>query len=176
MQTPEERKASNNVASKKYREGWTEERRLAYNAYMREYLKTPEQMEKTRKRTNARNAKLREADPVGFRKKKADETRKRRWANPVAVKNEQIKHLFGITLEDYDKRLAERQGVCSLCKKPFDDSMLGRAVLDHCHETGKIREFVHSRCNLGISNFLHDPALCRLAADYLERHGGDDVI
>jgi hypothetical protein len=170
MQTSEERKAANSVASKKYRSNWTDERRLAYNLYMRQYLKSPEQREKTRKRTNARNAEKRAVDPIGYRKKKAAETKRRRWLNPVAVANEQKRHIFGISLEEYDRRLAKRKGLCALCNLPFDNTMLGRPVLDHDHNTGQLRDFVHGRCNLGIANFLDSPEQLRLAADYLERH------
>ncbi len=135
----------------------TEESRAAYNAYMREFRQRPEQKEKDRKSHKARREYLLLADPVGRRRKEIISSRRRRWVNLLSS-------------EEYDKRLSERKGVCALCGTPFDNTKLGGAALDHCHETDQIREFVHNRCNLGIANFLENPAVCRLAAEYLERH------
>lgn len=42
-----------------------------------------------------------------------------------------------------DKLLKEQGGICPLCKKPVHDD----PVLDHCHDTGKIRGVLHRQCN-----------------------------
>lgn len=148
----------------------TEEQRIAYNAYMREFRKKPEQVIKNRARKNAYTARLRETDPIGYRATKATETRRRRWLNPVAIANEQKKHLFGITLAEYDEKLVSQKGLCALCHQPFDSTILGRAALDHNHTTGLLRGFLHTRCNLAIDHLLESPEICRLAAEYLERY------
>jgi hypothetical protein len=44
----------------------------------------------------------------------------------------------------------EQGGVCPICLKPIDITVMGRAsqyVLDHCHETGLIRSVLHRGCN-----------------------------
>jgi ribosome assembly protein YihI (activator of Der GTPase) len=144
----------------------TEEQRLAYNAYMRQYRKTPEQKEKT----NARRKAQRVADPDKYKAIARRSARRRRWANPASVRAAHVKHNNGIAPEEYDARLASQNNICALCNEPFDGTMSGRPVLDHNHETEELREFIHCRCNLGIGNFLDSPAICRLAAAYLERH------
>ena len=149
----------------------TEEQRLAYNAYMREFNRTHPQVKiNHRKSQNARNARLRAADPIGYAKKKADETRRRRWLNHTAVKNEQIRYLYGEALDQREARLASQNGLCALCGRPFEDTHSGRASQDHDHKTGKLRDFLHARCNLALGNLLDDPALCRKAEEYLLRH------
>lgn len=40
--------------------------------------------------------------------------------------------------------LTEQQGLCALCLEMIED---GKAVLDHCHETGQIRAVLHRGCN-----------------------------
>ena len=43
--------------------------------------------------------------------------------------------------------------------------------LDHKDpKTGKLRDFLHARCNLALGNLLDDPAMCRKAEEYLLRH------
>jgi len=168
MQTLEERKAANAVASAKYRETHpkTEEQKLAARIYAREFRKRPGQVEKHRLQQIA----WRKANPERRKRNARLATRRRRWLKPLVVADEQKRHLYGISLDEYDRRLAERQGICALCKRPFEETFSGRPALDHNHITGQLREFVHTRCNLGISNFLDDPAMCRLEAEYLERH------
>ena len=128
----------------------TESQRLAYNKYMREYRKRPEQVEKETARKNnwiARN-------PEKHRKICLRAARRARWGSP----------------EEYAARLAKQNGLCALCGQPFGDVESERPVQDHNHETEELREFLHRRCNLAIGNFLDDASLCRKAAEYLEKH------
>jgi 5-methylcytosine-specific restriction endonuclease McrA len=129
----------------------TEEKRLAYNAYMRDYRKRPSQI--------AKNAARREA-----------------WilANPEkhqrSILCRSLKYRHGITPDKYSTKLLSQNGLCALCGQPFDNTELGRPVLDHDHKTLELREFLHRRCNLGIGNLQDDSRICLLAAEYLERH------
>ena len=75
---------------------------------------------------------------------------------------------YGITVEEYKQRLLSQEGICALCKKPLVNSPAPN--LDHDHETGKLREFLHAECNTALGLLKDDPKICRLAAEYLERH------
>jgi len=94
------------------------------------------------------------------------------------LRGEYIQETFKITEKEYDTKLANTPA-CELCHKPFDFSrILGPywPVLDHDHETGKIRGFIHNTCNHGIGKFKEDPVLCRMAADYLIRFGPSKLL
>lgn len=81
---------------------------------------------------------------------------------------------FGIQGEEYDRRREEQRAagdLCGLCKRPLAENP--KVNLDHDHLTGKLREFLHPRCNMAIGLLEDDPKLCRLAAEYLEKHKGD---
>lgn len=84
---------------------------------------------------------------------------------------------FGITQKQYDEKLASQNNLCTLCGEAFYGEYLGGGdpVLDHKHEGGKLRDFIHRMCNTALGLFKDDPAICRKAAVYLEKHGEHNV-
>src|SRR5512143_4047221 len=67
-----------------------------HRAYMREW-------EKTRKR------------PTG---KQAEYSRRYREKHALRYRNTQIKHNYGISLEEYDRMAASQRGLCAICQGP----------------------------------------------------------
>ena len=45
------------------------------------------------------------------------------------------------------KLLLKQEGLCPLCCKPIDMNIQGEGVLDHDHDTGRIRGVLHRSCN-----------------------------
>jgi Recombination endonuclease VII len=89
------------------------------------------------------------------------------------VRANTIKYELGITIEEYEsRREAQRKSgdLCGLCKEPLGN-VDSTPNLDHDHETMQIREFLHRSCNMAIGLLKDSPERCRLAAEYLERHG-----
>ena len=77
-----------------------------------------------------------------------------------------IKKKYNMTVEEYYNKLNLQNSMCALCGLPFT----GKPHLDHNHDTGKLRDFVHRECNMALGLFKDDPNICRLAAEYLEKH------
>jgi hypothetical protein len=81
---------------------------------------------------------------------------------------------YGIKKEVYDCMLKEQQGVCSICKK--SETALGSGgtrrplSVDHCHESGRVRGLLCSKCNTAIGLMDDDKTRLRIAAQYLERY------
>jgi hypothetical protein len=76
---------------------------------------------------------------------------------------------YGITKAQFEAMLAAQDHVCAICKSNGTNGRTGRTLhVDHDHITGRNRKLLCDNCNLGIGNFLDDPALLRRAADYLE--------
>lgn len=77
---------------------------------------------------------------------------------------------YGITAEEYAKWMATTE--CASCGGSFVDETYHALskVLDHCHDTGKIRGVLHMRCNLSIGQAGDDPEVLRKHVAYLERH------
>ena len=65
-----------------------------------------------------------------------------------------------------------QRGRCAICGKPMEragHTNVG-ATLDHRHDSGYIRGFLHQGCNKGLGHFFDDPVTLRKAAAYLEIH------
>lgn len=84
----------------------------------------------------------------------------------AAQRNRDLKRKYGLTLEEYEARLAAQGGVCALCGGPCSSGQ--QLAVDHCHTTNRVRGLLCGSCNLGLGKFRDAPVLLRLAADYLE--------
>lgn len=83
-----------------------------------------------------------------------------------------LKYRFGITWLAFKFLEREQNAVCKICGQPEPRFLHGkRKVLsiDHCHESGKIRGLLCSRCNPGIGYLNYDKDLLLRAINYLEQ-------
>lgn len=95
-----------------------------------------------------------------YREQNREKVAKLRWIH-------QLRSVYGITLEDYEKLVEEHQGLCAICG---DLKGLG-LFIDHDHDTGKVRGLLCNRCNAGIG-FLGDSLqIAQRAVAYLRKHG-----
>jgi hypothetical protein len=76
--------------------------------------------------------------------------------DPVKKREYNLKRLYGITLDDYDRMLQDQQGSCKLCgtlDPGGRQSGRGKVhvfFVDHCHKTGRIRGLLCNTCNKAI--------------------------
>lgn len=74
---------------------------------------------------------------------------------------------FGLAAGEYDRLLAAQDSKCAICDQPPSGR---RLAVDHCHETGKVRQLLCGSCNRGIGMFKHDAGLLLKAVAYLTLH------
>jgi len=98
-----------------------------------------------------------------YRKSKAGRDKTKAW---------QLKHLYGLTLEDYEKLLEAQKGVCAICKKSYRDGGRNLSV-DHNHISGKVRGLLCDSCNRAIGVFKDDILTLQNAIVYLIRSEED---
>ena len=143
---------------------------------------TPEELEEERKNINARRA-IRRADPANKQKKK-EEAAEYRKNNKEAISAREKDYKTGrgrpvewkrqgiiLTVEGYNKMLSEQNGCCAICgefRRP-DQRVL---VVDHNHNTGKIRGLLCHPCNMGIGQLKDSLDILQKAVSYLEQNDG----
>lgn len=75
--------------------------------------------------------------------------------------SERLKRHYGLSACDVAE-MAERQGgCCAICAQPAS------LVVDHDHETGRVRALLCTQCNTAIGLFQEDPDRLLAAATYL---------
>lgn len=88
-----------------------------------------------------------------------------------SARRRQLKFVYGITEEDYQRMLVEQGGACAICQAT-ENKYAGEFrsfAIDHNHDTGDIRGLLCNQCNRGLG-MLGDTveSLNRVVA-YLER-------
>lgn len=78
------------------------------------------------------------------------------------TKERQVQKVFGISSKEYYSYFED--AVCSICSRNTD------LVLDHCHNSGKIRGVLCRTCNTGIGHLRDSPELVARALYYLQEN------
>ena len=81
------------------------------------------------------------------------------------VKENNLKRVYGLSPEDWQKIWDNQEGKCKICDVPFESPP--EAYIDHNHLTGKIRGLLCSKCNFAIGLLGDDPKLMIKAIEYL---------
>jgi hypothetical protein len=89
---------------------------------------------------------------------------RRKWASssPEQRRESRLKATYGITLDDFERMREAQGGRCAICGTSPD-----RLVVDHCHESGKVRGLLCAHCNISLGFMRDDPSAARKASEYL---------
>jgi len=91
-----------------------------------------------------------------------------------AQRNHHLRRKYGITLEQFEEDWYLSLGRCHICRciMKLPTKTRGQALdtvtVDHCHNTGKYRGLLCSRCNKGLGFFLDDISILTRAIGYLK--------
>ena len=82
---------------------------------------------------------------------------------------------YGITAAEYEKMHDRQDGKCAICELPETrlESRTGnvmKLVVDHCHDTLKVRALLCWRCNIGLGVAKDSVKVLQKMIAYLERH------
>ena len=117
-------------------------------------------------------------NPLHFTEQVTDAVRTARWVR-LNIRRKRLSdrqyHLkkYGLTLEEFETRMASQGGRCPVCDDEFSGRGRGKKcpVVDHCHASNLTREIICGACNMALGLFGDRPAALRAAADYLVKHG-----
>ena len=125
-------------------------------------------------------AKVRRKDPERFNreareryKKNRDKIRRGRRLGyesteeyKLAAFSRCLKTRYGMTIQEYEKKLVEQRGVCAICKRLCNSGR--RLAVDHEHATKKNRGLLCAKCNLMLGGSDESATTLLLAVQYLE--------
>jgi len=85
----------------------------------------------------------------------------------VYHRDNRLRRIYDLSLEDYNRILAAQGGACAICGSGSETKL----VVDHDHVTGLNRELLCDPCNNLLGRALDSPAILYLAIRYLVKHG-----
>lgn len=105
----------------------------------------------------------------------------RDWHDPVALnartrdRRRDIYRRYGIDQAQYDAMFAAQHGLCAICeeaesRKEHRRGKLMILVVDHCHETKKVRALLCWRCNIALGAARDSIAVLVKMIEYLRSH------
>lgn len=92
-------------------------------------------------------------------KMRSDPARKQR------TKWQTLRRKYGLSRHDYNTLLVGQRASCAICE--VRPSFL---VVDHDHQTGRVRGLLCRNCNIALGQLGDDPSRCVSAAGYLRAH------
>jgi hypothetical protein len=113
-------------------------------------------------------------DELNARARKAyaenDRARRRLTGNKWYRREERLKQVYGLSLQDYEAMVAQQGGVCRICKtKPARP-----LFVDHSHASGRVRGLLCHPCNAALGFMRDDPVIAAAAAEYLREAKRED--
>ena len=83
--------------------------------------------------------------------------------------NTYYKRYYNITLQDV-LDMKESQGhTCKICGKPEGETALTKFIVDHCHDTNRVRGILCGKCNTALGHLEDDIDRLKKAIAYLEK-------
>ncbi len=83
-------------------------------------------------------------------------------------KNQKLEKLYRISLAQKLVMFDQQNGKCAICEEDFNNPRM--AHVDHCHNTGKVRGLLCTKCNPGIGFFGDSIDKLKSAQEYLEKY------
>lgn len=117
-------------------------------------------------RWNKNNPEKAEASRIKQVEKGSFKKYRKKWEakNPIYYRVRNLKN-SNFTTENFSNMLQAQKGLCAICAEKMD-----KPCLDHCHDTGKIRELLCGTCNTGIGHLRESTTILESAIAYLRKH------
>ena len=81
-----------------------------------------------------------------------------------------LKHLYGITPEQYGVMFEQQKGCCAICHQPERSKQSKLLAVDHSHTDKRLRGLLCGNCNRALGLMQDSPARLQSAIEYLQRY------
>jgi hypothetical protein len=95
--------------------------------------------------------------------------RGRKYA-PNVLRNMHLKK-YGLTVDSFNEMLRKQDGKCAICKTDKPGGRYKVFMVDHCHETGKVRGLLCHICNVRLAAAGDNLENVMRLVRYLQRDG-----
>lgn len=119
-----------------------------------------------------------EAKPELYQARQDRYREKNRQQVKASARKHALKKKYGLTEEALLEKMARQGGRCPICGVELAGGTHkpNSPHIDHNHATGRVRDVLCHRCNIGLGSFGEQPAALRRAAEYLERHNAFESL
>lgn len=97
--------------------------------------------------------------------------RRREKYVPDSMRSYDLRTTYGITVEDWQAMFEAQEGRCGICGRHEDEVLWAEGrrglVVDHCHDTGRVRGLLCNGCNRGIGYLGDSQAVLQAAVAWL---------
>jgi hypothetical protein len=97
--------------------------------------------------------------------------------DPIKKRDENLKRLYGIGLNEYNQMLDKQNGKCATCETTEPGGRKsGRGggtnvfVVDHCHTTGEVRGLLCHSCNRSMGLLGDNISVLEEMIKYIQKH------
>ena len=81
-------------------------------------------------------------------------------------KDAYLKRTYKISIEDYEEKLMEQNGLCAICKGRCSSGR--KLAVDHNHKSGNVRGLLCNHCNRGLGFLKESPEIISNVLKYLK--------
>ncbi len=140
-----------------------------------EKTKSWDEFSKDMRGYNQKNSICRECRNNAFRNEYKDNPAVRRLGG-IKIRQDKLKRVYGITYADVVRTFDKQLGRCAnrACGKEISlevkGTSLNRAVIDHCHKTGKFRALLCSPCNTALGVLESKENIVLGLMDYISKY------
>jgi hypothetical protein len=88
--------------------------------------------------------------------------------DPIKYQEQHLKRSYGITLNEYNEMLEEQGHRCKTCGTTKAGGKHGKFMVDHSHNTGKVRGLLCKSCNIALGEIKDNRQTLLNMVEYLE--------
>jgi len=98
----------------------------------------------------------------------------KKWAlkNKHIIEDKRILRKYGISLDDYNNLFEKQNGCCTICQTHQMD-LKKKLVIDHNHESGKVRGLLCAPCNMALGLLKDNSTTLLKASNYVAEYEWD---